>query len=463
MKASQVLTQDTIAAIATPLGEGGVAVIRVSGGEAPRILQKLFRPGRKEWESHHLYVGTMNVSEEGRMLDQGMAVWMKAPHSYTGEEVVEFHVHGGALSTHRILETILSMGARLAEAGEFSKRSFLNGKIDLIQAEAVCDLVSAKTELFLQEAQRRLQGGLSQHINALRQSLIQLLAHVEATLDFPEEEGVGEIHRDQAQNQLKPIQEKLKKLVASYEEGRRIREGIRVAIVGRPNVGKSSIFNRLMNFDRAIVTEIPGTTRDTIEEVVSFSGIQFHLADTAGIRSTSNRIEKEGIQRAWGQLRLSDLALIILDGSENLTDEDRSLLKEAPMHRSIVAINKIDLPEKLTAQTLKPVLNGTPVIPISALKGEGMERLRGALVQEAFEERKEGAQGVMITLSRHKVALERGVKSLEEADRALEQGLPLEIVAGELRGALDAIGEVVGVTTNEEVLNEIFRRFCIGK
>lgn len=465
MKTSKMVAEDTIAAIATPLGEGGVGLIRVSGPEAPQILRKLFRPNRAidQWESHRLYVGEISLPGEGTVLDRGMAVWMKSPRSYTGEEVIEFHLHGGPLSIRRILERVIASGARLAEPGEFTKRAFLNGKIDLAQAEAVADLVSARTERFLEEARNRLHGGFSEKINAVRQEIVHVLSRIEAALDFPDEEEVGRIQDSEVGLQLQRLIEQLRRMLQTYEEGRRIREGIDVTILGRPNVGKSSLLNQLLGFERAIVSEVPGTTRDTIEETVSWSGIGFRIADTAGIRTASNRIEEEGVERAWRQAEAAQLVLVVLDGSERLTEVDQAILDRLEGVRSMVVVNKVDLPQAFGVEQLRSIRNGRPILRVSALRGEGIDRLREALVEVSVGERRESANDVMITVSRHKVAIENGLSRLVEADRALRGALPLELVAAELRGGLDAIGEIVGLTTNDEILNDIFSRFCIGK
>ena len=464
---------DTIAAISTPLGEGGIGIVRVSGRDAVAIVDAFFSSpqGKKlpEMESHRLAYGFIKNPATGATIDEVLVAVMKAPHTYTREDVVEINCHGGLIALRKVLELLLQQGARLAEPGEFTKRAFLNGRIDLSQAEAVIDLIRAKTEASARVALEQLSGGLSAGITGLRDRITDACAHVEAYIDFPEEEIepasleslLGEVHN---------VMKKLEALSATFDEGRFFREGLKVAIVGRPNVGKSSLLNALLKRDRAIVTEAPGTTRDVLEEYLTIRGLPARIMDTAGIRETHEMAEKEGVVRSLRAIDDADLVIGMVDGTSPLKDEDLAVLAKIMDKRCIIVINKSDLPSETDlAPRLKPYAEN--ILKISAKTGQGLDLLKGKVLDMAglraqgTRDRSpvEAGMGAMVTNLRHKVAIDRAVSALDKAASALTASLPLEIVAVDLRDALDRLGEVVGSVTTEDILERIFSEFCIGK
>ncbi len=458
--------RDTIAAIATPPGVGGVGLIRVSGPSAEGIARLLFRPSRPlaAFLSHHLYHGEIVAPDTGSTLDDVLAAFMKGPHTYTGEDTLEISCHGGPLILRTVLDEVFRAGARPAERGEFTKRAFLNDRLDLSQAEAVLDLITAQTREGISAAAGRLKGSLSARIGVIRSAIIDLLAGIEASIDFSEEDGVGEVSGD-ASTGFQALIDDLTALAATYRRGRITREGVGIVIAGRPNVGKSSLLNRLLGEKRAIVTPIPGTTRDFIEEAVEIGGIPVRLTDTAGIRPPENVIEKEGIDLVWERLAAADAVLFLLDGSMALTPEDRELLAKIEAKTLIPVINKSDLPQHLAGQALAELLPGAaaPPIRISAKYGTGIEDLTAAIRTTVLATPAEEAPEAMIAHLRHKVTLERAAECLTHAQSSLHGGLPPELVALDLREALDALGEITGRTTSAEVIERIFAKFCIGK
>jgi tRNA modification GTPase len=458
--------RDTIAAIATPPGVGGVGLIRVSGPSAESIAHRLFRPSRPltAFLSHHLYHGEIVAPDTGTILDDVLAAFMKGPHTYTGEDTLEISCHGGPLILRTVIDEIFRAGARPAERGEFTKRAFLNDRLDLSQAEAVLDLVTAQTRGGISAAAGRLKGNLSARIGVIRSAIIDLLAGIEASIDFSEEDGVGEAPRG-ASPGFQALLDDLTALAATYRRGRITREGVGIVIAGRPNVGKSSLLNRLLGEKRAIVTPMPGTTRDFIEEAVEIGGIPVRLTDTAGIRPPENAIEKEGIDLVWERLASADAVLFLLDGSMALSPEDRELLAKMEAKTLIPVINKSDLPQHLDHEALAQLLPGTapPPIPISAKYGNGIEDLTAAIRNTVLATPTEEAPEAMIAHLRHKVALERATEGLVRARDGLRDGLAPELAALEMREALDALGEITGRATSEEVIERIFANFCVGK
>ena len=458
--------RDTIAAIATPPGVGGVGLIRVSGPSAEGIARRLFRPSRPRaaFLSHYLYHGEIVAPDTGTTLDDVLAAFMKGPHTYTGEDTLEISCHGGPLILRTVLDEIFKAGARPAERGEFTKRAFLNDRLDLSQAEAVLDLVTAQTRDGVSAAASRLKGNLTARIGSIGSSVIDLLAGIEASIDFSAEDGVVEAP-GAAFAGFQALIDDLTALAATYRRGRITREGVGIVIAGRPNVGKSSLLNRLLGEKRAIVTPIPGTTRDFIEEAVEIGGIPVRLTDTAGIRPPENAIEKEGIDLVWERLASADAVLLLLDGSMALTPEDRELLARIEAKVLIPVINKSDLPQRLDGEALAGLLPGTapPPIRISAKYGNGIEDLTAAIRNTVLATPAEEMPEAMIAHHRHKVALERAVECLTRAQNGLHEGLPPELVALDLREALDALGEITGRTTSEEVIERIFANFCVGK
>lgn len=457
--------RDTIAAIATPPGIGGVGLIRVSGPTAEGIAQRLFRPlPPGNFLSHHLYHGKILAPTTGAILDEVLVAFLKGPHSYTGEDTLEISCHGGPLILRTVLEAVFQTGARPAERGEFTRRAFLNNRLDLAQAEAVLDIITAKTRPGLAAAIDCLGGKLSEPIEAIRSEMIDLLAGVEAAIDFSEDDGVEET-TDEALPRIRKLIDKIAALAATHRQGRIYREGIGVVIAGRPNVGKSSLLNRILGEKRAIVTPIPGTTRDFIEETVDIGGIPVRLTDTAGLRLPENAIEKEGIDLVWERLKTADAVLVLIDGSADLTTDDRKLLAKMISKPMIAVLNKSDLPQRLDEKSLLGLLpEGTPpAIRISAKYGDGLDRLTTALRDLVLATPAEELPEAMIAHLHQKTALEKASAGLARAREGLLAALPPEFVALEVREALNALGEITGKTTSEEVLDRIFANFCIGK
>lgn len=458
--------RDTIAAIATPPGTGGIGVIRISGTAAEGIGRRLFRTSRQidAFLSHHLYHGDIVAPETGAVLDDVLIAFMKGPHTYTGEDTLEISCHGGPLILRTVLAEVVRAGARPAGRGEFTKRAFLNGRLDLSQAEAVLDLISAKTPEGLSAAVDRLKGKLSGRIETVRNAIIDLLTAIEAAIDFAEDDGVVET-TGTSLPEFQAVIDDLGALAATYRRGRIIREGIGVVIAGRPNVGKSSLLNRILGEKRAIVTPVPGTTRDFIEETVNIGGIPVRLIDTAGIRDPESAVEKEGIDLVWERLVTTDVVLLVLDGSKALTPEDQGVLAQMQTKPLIPVINKSDLPQQLDEKTLGGLLpEGTPAaVRISAKYGDGIDRLTAAIHEMILATPAAETPEAIIADLRHKVALEKAAECLARARGGLRDGLSSELVALEVREALDSLGEITGRTTSEEVLDRIFANFCVGK
>ncbi|MGB9709905.1 MAG: tRNA uridine-5-carboxymethylaminomethyl(34) synthesis GTPase MnmE [Thermodesulfovibrio sp.] len=454
---------DTIAAISTPLGEGGIGIIRISGKEAISIANRIFQSSKGVnllvVKTHTIHYGFIIDPETGQKIDEVLVTVMRAPNTYTREDVVEINCHGGYVTLKRILDLVISQGARLAEPGEFTKRAFLRGRIDLSQAESVIDLIRAKTEQAQKIALEHLSGRLSKKINELRDSLMRVCAHVEAYIDFPEEDIDG-LTQEEIQTEINRIKEEINKLIEGYEEGKIYMEGLRAAIVGKPNVGKSSLLNALLMKDRAIVTEIPGTTRDIIEEYVNIKGMPLKIVDTAGIREAHDLVEAEGIKRTLRAVELAQLVLLVLDSSRPIDSLDEEIINRVIHKKIIVVINKKDIKSKEFC--LPEVLKDKPRVEISALKGEGIEELKELIFNTTISGKYE-QEGVVITKMRHKIALENALQALNNALQSFKEKEPLEITAMFLREALSFLGQIVGVVTTEDILNLIFSEFCIGK
>ncbi|MDI6854577.1 MAG: tRNA uridine-5-carboxymethylaminomethyl(34) synthesis GTPase MnmE [Deltaproteobacteria bacterium] len=452
---------DTIAAISTPLGEAGIGIVRLSGPQAEAIARGLFRPRRpvKVWRSQRLYLGHI-FDSQGSVIDEVLLSIMRAPHSYTREDVVEINCHSGYLILKRILAEALARGARLAKPGEFTLRAFLSGRLDLTQAEAVLEVIRARTEAGLRVAAGHLQGGLGRRLREVRQGLLDLLARVEAALDFPEE--AQELEPVQISKAFVQPVHFLTQLCDTYREGRLLQEGLRVVIAGRPNVGKSSLLNRLLATERAIVTEIPGTTRDVIEEGLAIQGIPVLLTDTAGLRRRAgDRVEELGMAKTRERLEAADIVLYLVEGSRPLDEEDRRTLAELAGRAGLAVINKIDLPQVLAEQELQPYTT-FPIVRICALTGQGLEDLQQAVVDLALA----GGvchEGEVITQARHHQHLAAGLNYLLKAQELLSPAPPWEIVAEELRAAIRELGEITGEEVGDDILERIFAQFCIGK
>ena len=440
---------DTIAAVSTPPGEGAVALIRISGPDSLRLLDQVFRRRGHEvsgLESRRATCG--EIFESGEIVDQVLATIFRAPSSYTGEDMVEIGCHGGILLAAHVLELVLKAGARAAEPGEFTQRAFLNGKLDLTRAEAVMDIISARTPLALRAAAEQLRGRLGDEIAGLRADILGTVAHVEAWIDFPDE-GIDPATGEVLTKKIIAALERISALLATADDGRILREGVRVAIVGRPNAGKSSLLNRLLGMDRAIVSPVPGTTRDTIEETACLRGILFRLIDTAGLRDTDDPVEREGVQRAHQVIERADLVLHVIDAT--------AVEKEVPLGtREILVANKCDL-----LPTVSPLPLGC--VPVSSLTGEGFSALLDAMLRETCGQHLTSGQSLAAVNARHKALLESAAASLQAAASLVQANEPPELAAMELREALSSIGRIIGSADTEEILGEIFSTFCIGK
>jgi len=460
------LQEDTIAAIATPRGVGGIGIIRVSGPKSEKIGHLLFKPRGtppRFFKSHHLYYGDIVSPTTGTILDEVLLSVMRKPLSYTGEDTLEINCHGGRVVLEAVLNEVIKTGARLADPGEFTKRAFLNNRLDLSQAEAVIDLILAKTDRGLDLALSHLRGNLSKRINDLRSSVIDLLANLEISIDFTEEDihvsPISELS-DSVQRIITSINE----ILSTYDEGKILREGLSVVITGKPNVGKSSLLNRLLEENRAIVTSVPGTTRDFIEEVINIKGIPVKFVDTAGIRDVENVIEREGIRLVWEKVASADVVIILLDGSTNLTEEDIEVIEKNKGGFIIPVINKNDLSPKLKDSDLNKILPGFKPLRISAKYGDGIPALKEEIYTRTLQNNQGDLQpDVILTNLRHKIALEEAAGFLAKAKENVIQGCSPELAAFDVREALESLGEIVGETTNEEVLDRIFSTFCIGK
>ncbi len=457
--------EDTIAAVATPIGEGGIGIVRISGVAAIPIVDRAFRSpkGRtlatvRNWSLSYGWI----VDDGGERLDEVVVSVMRAPHSYTREDVVEINCHGGLVPLQSILQRMLELGARLAEPGEFTKRAFLHGRLDLSQAEAVIDIIRAKTDRSHRLALRQLEGGLSQAISDMRHGLVGLLAAIEAGIDFPEE--VGDMESEAVMSICEDLKAQIAALAATADTGRILREGIDTAIVGRPNVGKSSLLNMLVRANRAIVTEIPGTTRDVIEEIVNIGGFPFVVRDTAGIRHTEDVIEKIGVERAKSLMEGADLILCVVDGSTPLQDEDIYLLRQLQDRTAVLVVNKCDLGSAVSLEEYQRLLPDTPLVRISATTKVGLEKLEQTVVSEVMEGKIDlTGDSLVVTRARHRQALKDAAESLVAAQETLRSGLPMDLVAIDIRGAAESLGEVTGDTVQNEVIDRIFADFCIGK
>jgi len=455
--------QDTIAAIATPVGEGAVAIVRVSGPDAERIATSVFvRAQGKNGKlaSHRLYHGKIQDPRSKKFVDEVLLVIMRKPRSYTGEDIVEVHCHGGTFVVRRVLGLMLSQGARHAERGEFTKRAFLNGRLDLAQAEAVLDLIGARTDKGIELALNQVDGGLSKWMRELREELLAIMVQIEAAIDFPEEE-IELLQRRGLIAKIEHLRQKICDILTSYEWGRLFRDGARVCICGRPNVGKSSLLNALLGEDRVIVTDVPGTTRDVIEESVNLDGLPVVLWDTAGIRETDDRIEQIGVNLSRRYLEKSEAVLVTLDGSESIAPADLALLESLNGKNALIVINKSDLPQRLDVGELKNRGFLQAMAFVSAKTGSGIEGLK-----EQLRNLMAGCQEeppIVLTNIRHKAALERSDKALSDALVTLAKNRPPELVAVELSEAREALEEIIGLINNDDILESIFKNFCIGK
>jgi tRNA modification GTPase len=457
--------EDTIVAPATAAGNGAVAIVRLSGPKAREILDALWRPmrGSASIEPRRLMLGDVLDPENDAHLDRAMAVFFPAPKSLTGEDVVELQCHGGSFLVRRVCGLAMRLGARMAEPGEFTRRAFLNGRVDLTEAEAIADLVEARSDGALRQAIGQLGGALAQKLSALRRALISIRAHLEVEIDFSDE-GLSLPSRSDIAASIEKLQSDVAILHDSYERGRLTREGLRVAIVGRPNVGKSSILNLLLGRERAIVTAIPGTTRDVIEDSIQLGPYSLVLLDTAGIRKSSDELERLGIERSYRSLSDSDLVLAVFDASQSLTEDDVAIAHRVVGRSGVALLNKCDLPARAGIDDLRAIGVDIPILAFSALRAEGVENLKWELVHiiESLTGSSTGA-GMAISRERHRDALARALEALSSARRSALDSMPPEIIAVDVMLAADALGQITGEVHTEDVLDAVFREFCIGK
>ncbi len=456
---------DTIAAIATPVGEGGIGIVRVSGSLAEEIALRIFRPNRpvSRLVSHHLYYGQIIDPKDGSVVDEVLLAIMRKPKTYTREDILEINCHGGAMVLQRVLELTIREGARLAEPGEFTRRAFINGRIDLTQAEAVVDIVRSKTEKALSLAVQQLKGKIYEEISEIREKIIHLLSHIEAAIDFPEEDieilDPGELCSRMQTEIIKPLEA----IISNYQAGKMYREGLSTIIVGKPNVGKSSLLNVLLRENRAIVTSIPGTTRDVIEEFINIGGVPLKVVDTAGIAPPKDEIEAIGIERARERLSGAELILFVVDVSNGLGKNDFELYHEVKEKPVIVVLNKIDLVSDNSIPIGLEAFSGARVVRISALHNQGIDELKEVIFKATVKDGMGPNIPLFVPNIRHKIAVEKAMCSLVQAKEGLNGRISPELIAVDIQSALDYLGELIGITTSDDVLNSIFSQFCIGK
>lgn len=457
--------QDTIAAIATPAGKGGIGIVRISGTKALEIAREIFRPIKSSFgfESHRLHLGHLIDPSSEEVMDEVLLSYMRGPYSYTREDVVEINSHSGYLLLSKILDTVIARGARLARPGEFTLRAFLNGRIDLTQAEAIVDLINSKSERGLHLATRQLKGALGEEIERLRRDVVDILSHLETGIDFPEEE--AEImSKGQARDRLyREIITPLKATIEHCDSQRMWVDGINTVITGKANAGKSSLLNLLLQEQRAIVTTIPGTTRDVIESSLTIKGLPLRLMDTAGFREIKDEVEKMGIDFTQQKLEEADFILAVIDRSRPLDQYDRHIVNNLQNKNALIVLNKIDLPSRIPQEEQNELFSGHQVVRLSALTGEGLDNLRDAIFNLAVSDQHETMSLYGAPNIRHKKALSDAVRFFELAAQSAQEDAPLEVIAMDLRAGLDAMGEITGETPSEEILGKIFDQFCIGK
>ena len=458
---------DTIAAISTPMGEGAIAIVRLSGDEAIDIADSIYRSpsGKKlaDERSHTIHYGHLVDPSTDEVVEEVMVSLMMAPKTFTRENVVEINCHGGVVAVNRVLNLVLREGARLAEPGEFSKRAFLNGRIDLSQAEAVMDLIRAKTDKAMNVALNQMEGKLSRLINDLRQALLETLAQVEVNIDYPEYDDVEEVTIPLMIEKGTWVKEEIEKLLRTSSQGKILREGLSTVIVGRPNVGKSSLLNSLVQENKAIVTEIAGTTRDIIEEYVNVRGVPLRLVDTAGIRETEDIVERIGVERSRQVLKEADLILLVINGSEALSEEDRRLFEAVAGMDIIVVINKTDLPQKVDMSEMITLAGRGQVVTTSILNEEGIDELEDSIAKLFFEGNLEAGDLTYVSNARHIALLHKAHKTIQDAISAAEMNVPVDMIQIDVTRTWELLGEIVGDTVQDSLINELFSQFCLGK
>lgn len=459
-----MMVSDTIAAIATAMTNSGIGIIRISGPEALSVADRVFRPKKEgkvlsKEKTYTVHYGTICDGDE--VIDEVLVVIMRGPGSYTAEDTVEIDCHGGVLVMRRILETVLKHGARMAEPGEFTKRAFLNGRIDLSQAEAVIDVIQSKNQYALKSSVSQLKGSMSRKVKDLREKLLYEIAFIESALDDPEHISL-EGYPEALYSKLQPIKEELSRAIGSFDNGRVLTEGVKTVILGKPNAGKSSLMNVLVGEERAIVTDIAGTTRDTLEENIRLNGISLNVIDTAGIRETEDIVEKIGVDKAKNIADEADLIIFVADGSRPLDGNDEQIIELIRDRKAIVLLNKTDLTMVLSEEELREK-TGKPVIPVSAKEQKGIDKLEEQIKEWFLHGEIDFNDEVMITNVRHKTAMSEALKSLELVERSIEDGMPEDFFSIDLMNAYEQLGTIIGESLEDDLVNEIFSRFCMGK
>ncbi|TYS45584.1 tRNA uridine-5-carboxymethylaminomethyl(34) synthesis GTPase MnmE [Bacillus infantis] len=458
---------DTIAAISTPMGEGAIAIVRLSGDEAFSIADKLYRGvgGKRisDAASHTIHYGHIIDPKTGQVAEEVMVSVMKGPKTFTKEDVVEINCHGGIVSVNRVLQLVLNHGARLAEPGEFTKRAFLNGRIDLSQAEAVMDLIRAKTDRAMNVALGQMEGRLSKLVKRLRQEILETLAHIEVNIDYPEYDDVEEMTHQLLLEKAGFVKGEIEKLLKTSEQGKILREGLSTVIVGRPNVGKSSLLNSLVHENKAIVTDIPGTTRDVIEEYVNVRGVPLRLLDTAGIRETEDIVERIGVERSRQVLKEADLILLVVNYSDELTQEDENLFKVVEDMDVIVIVNKTDLPQKIDMERVRELSAGHRLVTTSLLEDQGVDELEESISSLFFAGGIEAGDMTYVSNTRHIALLNQSLNSIEEALNGVDFGTPIDIIQIDLTRTWELLGEIIGESVHESLIDQLFSQFCLGK
>ena len=457
---------DTIAAISTAPGEGAIGIVRISGDLAISIASSIYQCGTKKLEeqkTHTIHYGHIVDPKSGEIYDEVMVSVLRAPKTFTREDIVEINCHGGIVAINRVLQLVLRMGARLAEPGEFTKRAFLNGRIDLSQAEAVMDLIRAKTDKSMQLAMRQLDGQLSHLIQNLRQEILNTLAQVEVNIDYPEYDDVEEMTLQLLREKTQQVLQGIRALLNTASQGKILRDGLKTAIVGRPNVGKSSLLNVLLREEKAIVTDIAGTTRDTIEEYVNVRGVPLQLIDTAGIRETDDVVEKIGVERSRKALKEADFVLLLLNQSETLQEEDIRLLETTKGMKRIILFNKTDLPSKLSKEDIAPYANEEEIVTTSMLNKEGIDRLEEKIAGYFFQGQMNERDATYLSNTRHIALLEKAEQALVEVQNGIEMEMPVDLIQIDFTRAWDLLGEITGDSVQDELLTQLFSQFCLGK
>lgn len=457
---------DTIAAISTAPGEGAIGIVRISGDLAISIASSIYQCGTKKLEeqkTHTIHYGYIVDPKSGEIYDEVMVSVLRAPKTFTREDIVEINCHGGIVAINRVLQLVLRMGARLAEPGEFTKRAFLNGRIDLSQAEAVMDLIRAKTDKSMQLAMRQLDGQLSHLIQNLRQEILNTLAQVEVNIDYPEYDDVEEMTLQLLREKTQQVLQGIRALLNTASQGKILRDGLKTAIVGRPNVGKSSLLNVLLREEKAIVTDIAGTTRDTIEEYVNVRGVPLQLIDTAGIRETDDVVEKIGVERSRKALKEADFVLLLLNQSETLQEEDIRLLETTKGMKRIILFNKTDLPSKLSTEDIAPYAKEEEIVTTSMLNKEGIDQLEEKIAGYFFQGQMNERDATYLSNTRHIALLEKAEQALVEVQNGIEMEMPVDLIQIDFTRAWDLLGEITGDSIQDELLTQLFSQFCLGK